>query len=38
VVRRAVLEHGERFTTEQLLEITRTGRWRAAIARRRYLA
>ena len=38
VVRRAVLEHGERFSTEQLLEITDTGRWKAAIARRRYLA
>ncbi|NCY02008.1 MAG: ATP-binding protein [Planctomycetia bacterium] len=38
VVRRAVLEHGERFTQAQLLDITRTGRWQAAVNRRRYLS
>lgn len=37
VIRRAVLEHGERFTQAQLLEIAESGRWRAAVNRRKYL-
>jgi ATP-dependent 26S proteasome regulatory subunit len=38
VVRRAVLEHGEHFTQAQILDITKTGRWQAAVNRRRYLS
>jgi hypothetical protein len=38
VVRRAVLEHGERFTQQLLLEIADSGRWKAAVNRRRYLS
>jgi SpoVK/Ycf46/Vps4 family AAA+-type ATPase len=38
VARRAILEHGERFTQEQLLQIAESGRWKAAVNRRRYLA
>ena len=38
VVRRAVLEHGDRFTQAQIEEIATTGRWQAAVNRRRYLA
>jgi hypothetical protein len=38
VARRAILEHGERFTEEQLLQIAESGRWKAAVNRRRYLA
>jgi hypothetical protein len=38
VARRAILEHGERFTQEQLLSIADSGRWKAAVNRRRYLA
>jgi transitional endoplasmic reticulum ATPase len=38
VARRAILEHGERFTHEQLLQIAESGRWKAAVNRRRYLA
>jgi hypothetical protein len=37
VVRRAVLEHGETFTQQQLIEIAESGRWKAAVNRRRYL-
>jgi transitional endoplasmic reticulum ATPase len=37
VIRRAVLEHGERFTQRQLVEIAESGRWKAALNRRRYL-
>jgi hypothetical protein len=37
VVRRAVLEHGETFTQQQLVEIAESGRWKAAVNRRRYL-
>ena len=38
VVRRAVLEYGEQFTQAQILDITKTGRWQAAVNRRRYLS
>jgi transitional endoplasmic reticulum ATPase len=38
VVRRAVLEHGDRFTQAEIEEIAATGRWQAAVNRRRYLA
>jgi len=38
VVRRAVLEYGEHFTQAQILDITKTGRWQAAVNRRRYLS
>jgi transitional endoplasmic reticulum ATPase len=38
VVRRAVLEHGESFSQDQLLEIAESGRWQTAIDRGRYLA
>jgi len=38
VVRRAVLEHGDRFTQAQIEEIATTGRWQATVNRRRYLA
>jgi hypothetical protein len=38
VIRRAVLEHGEHFTQAQILDITKTGRWQAAVNRRRYLS
>jgi hypothetical protein len=37
VVRRAVLEHGDRFTQAQLVEIAESGRWKASVSRRRYL-
>lgn len=37
-VRRAVLEHGESFTTDQLVEVANSGRWRAGANRRRYLS
>jgi transitional endoplasmic reticulum ATPase len=37
VVRRAVLEHGESFTQEQLVAVAESGRWKAAPSRRRYL-
>ena len=37
VVRRAVLEHGATFSTAQLAEIVRSGRWRATVNRRKYL-
>jgi SpoVK/Ycf46/Vps4 family AAA+-type ATPase len=37
VVRRAVLEHGDRFTQAQLVEIAESGRWKATVSRRRYL-
>jgi hypothetical protein len=37
VIRRAVLEHGERFTQEQLVEIAESGRWQATVNRRKYL-
>jgi transitional endoplasmic reticulum ATPase len=37
VIRRAVLEYGDRFTQEQLVEIAESGRWKAALNRRRYL-
>jgi hypothetical protein len=37
-VRRAVLEHGESFTTAQLVEVAESGRWRVGANRRRYLA
>lgn len=38
VVRRAVLEHGDYFTQDQLLAITESGRWQTAVDRGRYLA
>ncbi|MFM7289908.1 MAG: AAA family ATPase [Planctomycetia bacterium] len=38
VVRRTVLEYGERFTEDQLLDVAKTGRWQAAVNRRRYLS
>jgi transitional endoplasmic reticulum ATPase len=38
VIRRAVLEHGEAFTQDQLLDIAESGRWQAAVDRGRYLA
>ena len=38
VIRRAILEHGEHFTQAQILDITKTGRWQAAVNRRRYLS
>ena len=38
VIRRAVLEHGSRFTQVQLEEIAGSGRWRAAVNRGRYLS
>ena len=38
VVRRTVLEYGERFTQDQLLDVAKTGRWQAAVNRRRYLS
>ncbi len=37
VIRRAVLEHGDRFTQAQLVEIAESGRWKATVSRRRYL-
>jgi SpoVK/Ycf46/Vps4 family AAA+-type ATPase len=37
VVRRAVLEHGETFSQEQLLAVAESGRWKANANRRRYL-
>jgi len=37
VIRRAVLEHGERFTQSQLVEIAESGRWQASVNRRKYL-
>jgi energy-coupling factor transporter ATP-binding protein EcfA2 len=37
VIRRAVLEHGGSFTQAQLVEIAESGRWRAALNRRKYL-
>ena len=38
VIRRTVLEHGESFTQDQLLDIAESGRWQAAVDRGRYLA
>ncbi len=38
VIRRTVLEHGESFTQDQLLEIADSGRWQAEVDRGRYLA
>jgi transitional endoplasmic reticulum ATPase len=38
VIRRTVLEHGEAFTQDQLLDIADSGRWQAAVDRGRYLA
>jgi Mrp family chromosome partitioning ATPase len=37
VVRRAVLEHGESFTQDQLVAVAASGRWKANANRRRYL-
>jgi hypothetical protein len=37
VVRRAVLEHGARFTQAQLVEIAESGRWKATVNYRKYL-
>jgi len=37
VIRRAVLEHGDRFTQGQLVEIAESGRWQATVNRRKYL-
>ena len=37
VVRRAVLEHGARFTQAQLVEIAESGRWKATVNHRKYL-
>jgi len=37
VIRRAVLEHGRSFTQGQLVEIAESGRWQAAVNRRKYL-
>ncbi|RLS34437.1 MAG: ATP-binding protein [Planctomycetota bacterium] len=37
VVRRAILEHGGSFTSEQLADIALSGRWRANVNRRKYL-
>lgn len=37
VIRRAVLEYGERFSHEQLIEIAESGRWQATVNRRKYL-
>lgn len=37
VVRRAVLEHGDRFTQAELVAVAESGRWRANANRRRYL-
>ncbi|MFM7183332.1 MAG: AAA family ATPase [Planctomycetota bacterium] len=37
VIRRAVLEHGDRFTQAQLVEIAESGRWQATVNRRKYL-
>ncbi|MFM8290269.1 MAG: AAA family ATPase [Planctomycetia bacterium] len=37
VVRRAVLEHGESFTQDQLVAVAESGRWKANANRRRYL-
>jgi hypothetical protein len=37
VIRRAVLEYGDQFTQSQLVEIAESGRWQAALNRRRYL-
>ncbi len=37
VIRRAVLEHGERFTHAQLVEIAESGRWQTTVNRRKYL-
>lgn len=37
VVRRAVLEHGARFTQDQLVEIAESGRWKATVNYRKYL-
>jgi transitional endoplasmic reticulum ATPase len=38
VIRRTVLEHGEAFTQDQVLDIAESGRWQAAVDRGRYLA
>lgn len=38
VIRRTVLEHGETFTQDQLLDIAESGRWQAVVDRGRYLA
>jgi hypothetical protein len=38
VIRRTVLEHGESFTQDQLLDIADSGRWQAEVDRGRYLA
>jgi len=37
VIRRAVLEHGARFTQAQLVEIAESGRWKATVNYRKYL-
>ena len=37
VIRRAVLEHGSSFTQAQVIEIAESGRWKAALNRRKYL-
>ncbi|MFM7243543.1 MAG: AAA family ATPase [Planctomycetaceae bacterium] len=37
VIRRAVLEYGERFSHDQLIEIAESGRWQATVNRRKYL-
>jgi hypothetical protein len=37
VVRRAVLEHGESFTQDELVAVAESGRWKANANRRRYL-
>ena len=34
---RAVLEHGDRFTQAQIVEIAESGRWQATVNRRNYL-
>lgn len=38
VVRRTVLEHGESFSLDSLLDVAESGRWQTAIDRGRYLA
>ena len=37
VIRRAILEHGARFSQAQLAEIAESGRWKATVNRRKYL-
>jgi transitional endoplasmic reticulum ATPase len=38
VIRRTVLEHGESFTLDDMLDVAETGRWQTAVDRGRYLA